>query len=127
MEAYSHWRGERLVSTNPGSYYGVHTWTLKTRKNDRPNIKAVLDIDYDHRLSKEDRDWLNNFINAEYYQDKKATKKILGRKHTRAERKKITDAENARRRDIYMREKRTTLSDLALVGETPNSENEDNE
>lgn len=72
------------------------TYTLPIRQE-------LVDYDYIHKLSPEEKEWLNKFneeeINGNIYgKGKKINKK-------KADRKKITDRINARNRDSYSRAK----------------------
>lgn len=69
------------------------------------NLKSrqhLLDFDYIHKLNDEEKDFLNRFVEEEVHANLKHRGEILNK--TAADRKRIYDANNARNRDLYLKE-----------------------
>lgn len=86
---------------------------FKGRSN--KNSREFIDIDYAHKLTKKDREWLANFLDGEYHANRKAAQKIRKRKLTKEEKRELDAANNRRRRDAHNFIDRSKTADQALL------------
>lgn len=83
----------------------------------------ALDMDYIHKLSPDEKEFLNSFIeetvNANFnHKGKKLIKKTKSKAFNRDMRKKIYDDNNARNADVYTRKR--AMGEIIFLGEKTN-------
>ena len=86
------------------------------RKVNLKSRQHLLDFDYLHKLDDAAKEWLNRFVEEEVHANLKHKGEILNK--TPADRKRIYDANNARNRDLYL--KQELKNKLLFYGLRPN-------
>jgi hypothetical protein len=99
------------------------------------NSREFIDMDYVYKLPEVEREWLANFIEAEYHANREAGEKIKGAKLTKKEISRMDKINNDRRKDVYnghidastTAEKSLNRLSDSSSGEIPDSSTEERE
>ena len=91
----------------------------------KPNSLEFIDMDYVSQLSKKERDWLTNFVEAEYHANHEAAKKIKGGALTIKEKKRLNAQNNRRVRDAHNKLNRRVTADRVLEKSDSSDETQD--
>ncbi len=81
----------------------------------RKNAQEYVDADYLNKLTKDEREWYDNFILAEYSANMIAAEKIKGKPLTKKERQDLDRGTYVRRHDAHTRINRSTTANRALA------------
>ncbi len=90
-----------------------------------PNSREFLDMDYVGKLNKKEREWLLNFVKAEYLASHESAEKIKGGTLTMSEKKKLNAQNNRRVRDAHNKLDRRSTAGRILQKSDSSDETQD--